>query len=233
MKIFIVIFLLLGIFQAKAQSLDSIVEDYIRKNNVKTIPVSDTTYYKTGKPYVKNYSNGVKSLSVPKGVIQIPMPKGVSDVKGKIYSSYVSSNVNFTLYIVQIVNGKEVVTAVKGGDIMKGNRGRVDFLIDYSEYQKTTIYCYFLNGVIFGAPFIMSKGNIVKISNYEIGSTVLDQDIPALLIYEEVKDSVRKEKLIEKIKIGQYLSSNIKKYRDIYKQLGNYCIVYYRLTKEL
>lgn len=232
MKIFLVLILLLGLSEAKGQSLDRIVEDYIRKNNVVTISDGDTTFRKTGKPYLKKHSSGVRSLTVPKGAISIPMPTGVNDIRGKLYTSFVSSNVEITLSVVQVINGKEAVVAAKGGDIVKGRRSRVDILVDYSNYQKATIYCYFLNGVVFGTPFVIPKDHVAKLSNFELGSASLDQDVPALLIYEEEKSSVKREKLVEEMKIGEYLSLNRKKQRNIYKQLGNYCIVYYRLTKK-
>ena len=137
------------------------------------------------------------------------MPTGTNDVRGKFYSSYVSNNAYLTLYIVQLVNGKEVVTAVNGGEIAKDNRVRVDILLDYKEVQKATIYCYFLNGVVFGAPFIMSKDHIARICNFKKEDFILNQDIPALLIYEEEKGVVMyvdeymrrqlETKLIEKI----------------------------------
>ena len=69
MKLVVVIILLLSAVKLNAQNLDQIVEEYIRKNNVVTVSEKDTTYYKTGKPYMKKYSSGVKSLSVPKGAI--------------------------------------------------------------------------------------------------------------------------------------------------------------------
>lgn len=231
MKQIIIIILLLSTFKLNAQSLDQIVEEYIRKNNVVTVSEKDTTYYKTGKPYMKRYSSGIKSLSVPKGAIPIPMPTGLDDVRGKFYSSYVPDNTCLTLYIVQLVNGKEVVTAVNGGEIPKDNRARVDVLLDYKEFQKATAYCYFLSGAVFSAPFTMSKDHIARISNFKKGDFVLDKDIPALLIYEEEKGSTKREKLIEKMRSGQFLLFDRQKYADIYKQLGNYCIIYYRLTK--
>lgn len=231
MKLIVIITLLFGTFELYAQNLDQIVEEYIRKNNIVTVSEKDTTYYKTGKPYIKKYSSGVKSLSVPKGAIPIPMPTGINDARGKFYSPYVPSNICLTLYIVQLINGKEVVSAVNGGEIVKGNRARVDVLLDYKEFQRATIYCYFLNGVVFGAPFTMSKDHIVRICNYTKGDLVLDKDIPALLIYEEEKGSTKRERLIEKMKNGQFLYFDKRKYEDIYKQLGNYCIIYYRLTK--
>ncbi len=119
MKLVIIITLLLGTFKLNAQNLDQVIEEYIRKNNVVTVSEKDTTYYKTGKPYMKKYSSGVKSLSVPKGAIPIPMPTGTNDVRGKFYSAYVNNNVCMTLYLVQLVNGKEVVTAINGGEIVK------------------------------------------------------------------------------------------------------------------
>lgn len=231
MKLVVVIILLLSAVKLNAQNLDQIVEEYIRKNNVVTVSEKDTTYYKTGKPYMKKYSSGVKSLSVPKGAIPIPMPTGINDVRGKFYSSYVTNNVFLTLYLVQLVNGKEVVTAINGGEIVKNNRARVDVLLDYKEFQKATIYCYFMNEVVFGTPFAMSKQCDVKICNYTKGDLILDKDIPALLIYEEEKGSIKREKLIEKMRNGQFLFLDKQKYEDIYKQLGDYCIIYYRLTK--
>ena len=231
MKLVVVIILLLSAVKLNAQNLDQIVEEYIRKNNVVTVSEKDTTYYKTGKPYMKKYSSGVKSLSVPKGAIPIPMPTGINDVRGKFYSSYVTNNVFLTLYLVQLVNGKEVVTAINGGEIVKNNRARVDVLLDYKEFQRATIYCYFMNGVVFGTPFAMSKQCDVKICNYTKGDLILDKDIPALLIYEEEKGSIKREKLIEKMRNGQFLCFDKQKYEDIYKQLGDYCIIYYRLTK--
>ncbi len=231
MKLIVTLILLLGTFELNAQKLDQIVEEYIRKNNVVTVSEKDTAYYKTGKPYMKKYSSGVKSLSVPKGAIPIPMPTGTNDVRGKFYSSYVPNNVYLILYIVQLVNGKEVVTAVNGGEIVKENRARVDILLDFKEIQKATIYCYFLNGVVFGAPFIMSKNHIVRICNFKKEDFILEKDIPALLIYEEEKGSTKREKLVEKMRNGQFFLFDKQKYEDIYKQLGNYCIIYYRLTK--
>lgn len=198
MKLVIIITLLLGTFKLNAQNLDQVIEEYIRKNNVVTVSEKDTTYYKTGKPYMKKYSSGVKSLSVPKGAIPIPMPTGTNDVRGKFYSAYVNNNVCMTLYLVQLVNGKEVVTAINGGEIVKNNRARVDVLLDYKEFHKATIYCYFMNGVVLGAPFAMLKDCVVKICNYTKGDLILDKDIPALLIYEEEKGSIKREKLIEK-----------------------------------
>ena len=180
---------------------------------------------------MKKYSSGVKSLSVPKGAIPIPMPTGTNDVRGKFYSAYVNNNVCMTLYLVQLVNGKEVVTAINGGEIVKNNRARVDVLLDYKEFHKATIYCYFMNGVVFGAPFAMLKDCVVKICNYTKGDLILDKDIPALLIYEEEKGSIKREKLIEKMRNGKFLFFDKQKYEDIYKQLGDYCIIYYRLTK--
>ena len=177
---------------------------------------------------MKKYYSGVKSLSVPKGAIPIPMPTGTNDVRGKFYSAYVNNNVCMTLYLVQLVNGKEVVTAINGGEIVKNNRARVDVLLDYKEFHKATIYCYFMNGVVFGAPFAMLKDCVVKICNYTKGDLILDKDIPALLIYEEEKGSI---KLIEKMRNGKFLFFDKQKYEDIYKQLGDYCIIYYRLTK--
>ena len=227
MKLVIIITLLLGTFKLNAQNLDQVIEEYIRKNNVVTVSEKDTTYYKTGKPYMKKYSSGVKSLSVPKGAIPIPMPTGTNDVRGKFYSAYVNNNVCMTLYLVQLVNGKEVVTAINGGEIVKNNRARVDVLLDY----KATIYCYFMNGVVLGAPFAMLKDCVVKICNYTKGDLILDKDIPALLIYEEEKGSIKREKLIEKMRNGKFLFFDKQKYEDIYKQLGDYCIIYYRLTK--
>ena len=228
MKLVIIITLLLGTFKLNAQNLDQVIEEYIRKNNVVTVSEKDTTYYKTGKPYMKKYSSGVKSLSVPKGAIPIPMPTGTNDVRGKFYSAYVNNNVCMTLYLVQLVNGKEVVN---GGEIVKNNRARVDVLLDYKEFHKATIYCYFMNGVVFGAPFAMLKDCVVKICNYTKGDLILDKDIPALLIYEEEKGSIKREKLIEKMRNGKFLFFDKQKYEDIYKQLGDYCIIYYRLTK--
>ena len=231
MKLVIIITLLLGTFKLNAQNLDQVIEEYIRKNNVVTVSEKDTTYYKTGKPYMKKYSSGVKSLSVPKGAIPIPMPTGTNDVRGKFYSAYVNNNVCMTLYLVQLVNGKEVVTAINGGEIVKNNRARVDVLLDYKEFHKATIYCYFMNGVVFGAPFAMLKDCVVKICNYTKGDLILDKDIPALFIYEEEKGSIKREKLIEKMRNGKFLFFDKQKYEDIYKQLGDYCIIYYRLTK--
>lgn len=218
--------MLLGTFKLNAQNLDQVIEEYIRKNNVVTVSEKDTTYYKTGKSLYKSYSSGVKSLSVPKGAIPIPMPTGTNDVRGKFYSAYVNNNVCMTLYLVQLVNGKEVVTAINGGEIVKNNRARVDVLLDYKEFHKATIYCYFMNGVVLGAPFAMLKDCVVKICNYTKGDLILDKDIPALLIYEEEKGSIKREKLIEKMRNGKFLFFDKQKYEDIYKQLGDYCIIY-------
>ncbi|WP_322934244.1 hypothetical protein VCM39_14170 [Bacteroides sp. CG01] len=232
MKLCIVITLLFAVFKLNAQSLEQRVEEYIRKNNVVTISDKDTTYHKTGKPYMKKYSSGGKSLTVPKGTIPIPMPTGVDDVRGKFYSAYVPYNVNLTLYIKQLINGKEESVAVNGGDIVKDRRAYVNLLVDYKDYQKATIYCYFLNGFVFGTPFTMSKDHVVKMCDFEERGFVIGQDIPALLIYEEEKGSVEKEKLIEKMKKGdQSLSFDKQKYKDVYRQLGNYCIIYYKLEK--
>lgn len=231
MKLLLIANLLLVALNVNAQNLEQLVEDYIRKNNVVTIPEKDTTWHKTRKPYMKKYSSGVKSLTVPKGAIPLPMPTGIQDVREKFCSSFVPCNVNLTLYIVQSINGKEVVTAVNGGDIGKNSRACVDILVDYKQYQKTTIYCYFLNGVVFGTPFVMSKDYIVRVCEFEKQEFILDQDLPALLIYEEKSGSTIREKLIEKMRKGDFLIFDKRKFENIYNQLGNYCIIYYRLRK--
>lgn len=232
MKLLAVLVLLFSSFKLYAQNLEQIVEKYIHEKNVITISEKDSSYHKTGKPYLKKYASGIKSLTVPKGAITIPMPTGINDVRGKFYSSIVPQNVILTLYIVWYINDKEVVNAVNGGDIAKDNRTSISILVDFNDYQKTTIYCYLLNGVVFGAPFAISKDCVVKMCNFSIGDFTLNKDIPALLIYEEEKYCTKKERLINKMKSGQVLDSNNFKYMDFYKQLGNYCIIYYRFTKK-
>lgn len=231
MRLLAILCLLFVLPRICAQNLEQIVEDYIRKNDVITVFENDTSYYKTGKPYLKKYARGGKSLTVPKGAIPIPMSTGNYDTTGKFYTSDALDNVKLTLYIVQSVDEKEIVNAVNGGEINKGCRTRVDILVDYKSYQKATIYCYFLNGVVFGAPFQMTKDCDTNIYNYEKNNFVTNKYIPALLIFEENKGSQKRKKLIEKMKIDNFLNCNIEKYKDIYKELGNYCIIYYRLTE--
>ncbi|MDD3037196.1 hypothetical protein [Bacteroides sp.] len=187
MRIFCTFYLLVGLFPffGQAQELNRNIEEYIRKNNVVTVSASDTTYYKKGKPYLKNYGDGIKTLTVPKGAIAVPMPKGLNDINCKFYSPFVSSNLEFTLYIVQLVDGKEKMTAIKGGDIRQGDRTRVDLLVDWSNYQKTVIYSYFLSGCVFSAPYLIGEKNVAKFVNFKMSGEILGQNIPAILIYDE------------------------------------------------
>lgn len=165
MKIFCIVYLLVGLFPflGQAQELNRNVEEYIRKNKVVTVSAGDTTYYKKGKPYLKDYGDGTKTLTVPKGAIAIPMPKGVNDMNCKLYSPFVSSDMEFTLYIVQLVDGKEKMTAIKGGDIRQGKRTRVDLLVDLSNYQNALIYSYFLSGYVFSSPYVIGKRMLLNL----------------------------------------------------------------------
>ena len=227
----IVICFILGTLGAAAQSLDKVVEDYIRKNKVVTASPGDTAIRKTGNPFLIKHSSGVKTLTVPKGAIKIPMPTGTKDVSGKFYSPYVSSNVDFIVSVEQMINGKKETTAIKGGDIRKGSRTRVDVMVDYSDYTKASLYYYFLSGVVSSAPFTMTGSHTVKIVDYNLSEEVLNQDIPALLVYEDNGEGTQQD-IIKKMQAGEGLSPDLKKHRHLYKQLGNHCIVYYKLIPQ-
>lgn len=231
MKTMASLFFLLFSIVGHAQNMNQAVEEYIRKNKVPVVQGSDDAYVKGNLPYIRvDAKRKIRTLSVPHGAIPVGIPTGEKCVREKFHSFNASSDLICTVYIVQHIQNRDSICAFDGGAVKKGYRTRVDLIVDYSDEKKPNLACYFLYGAIFNAPFLLPTDRTVKIKPFSLAQDVIGKDIPALLIYNEDVNKKSQESLIDQF-LKDKNSLNTKRSNRFYKQLGDYCIVYYKMQK--
>lgn len=232
MKPIFVAFLLFFSLCASAQSLNQVVEDYIRKNKVPVVHGSAEEYIKNNRPFLKvDAKRKTKTLSVPHGAIAVPIPTGEKSTRDKFYSFYAPEDLVCTIYIVQHVAGKDSVFAFDGGVVKTGQRTRSDFIVDYADVNKPYLACYLLYGAVFNIPFLLPVDKKeIKINSFLPSQPVIGKDIPALLIYAIEEGDRDREQMIKKA-LADKGSLHIQRENRFYKRLGDYCIIYYKMDK--
>ena len=211
----------------RGQSLQSQVQEYLKRNNVPHDYNKDSKKKDSKTGYFLTNKNGQTTLTLPKGAINLSVPTGDSAVYIKIASPKFANELNGALIISEYRNGKIVDEKPFGIGKIRGSLGiRVDAAIDNKDNSSLSLY--FISGQIFNYPLEKQAGTCfyaVSLTK-ELESIEIGKPIHAWIIFEDNKKKQTKQELEQTIK--QFDGKPL--FTKIAQKIEHYYIISYQLN---
>ena len=224
----LLIFFFFSTLLVRGQSLQSQVQEYLKRNNVPHYYNKDSIKKDSKTGYFLTNKNGQTTLTLPKGALNLSVPTGDSAVYIKIVSPKFANELNGVLIISEYRNGKIIDEKSFGIGKISGTVGvRVDAAIDNK--NQSSLSLYIINGQIFNCPLEKQAGAWIDAVSLSKGVETIEigKPVRSWLLFEDKNKDVIKKKLeqwskqMEGKRLMQKIAQEVEHYYLISYQLNN------------